>query len=338
MSNSLTPTKKNTQLTKKKHTQPTKKKSIPKTVYGTLTPPLFQLQEEEKWLHHLKTEGYVVIENIISDNINGEATKLFTQEWTTVSPQFKWNDTGTWTTTNSPMVWGKSSAMFNGFGQSNFMWFLRTQPTIHQAFEKVFSTKELATSLDGFSVFLSPKQKSPNWLHQDQKAQDTRKSVQGIVNLKPVGKDDAGFVCVPKSHETHKPKPSKTDWVMLDLNDPHYPKAVKLLIPENCLTLWHSKTIHSNIGMSTKHPLKVHLNRLSAYITMAPKSRQTPEIVERRKQGYKHGESCSHWVERHEVKKIPFHLKSRYAKRKFNDLVPKLDGDGNIPDKYAKLI
>ena len=306
--------------------------------YPNITPPLFSISDVTNWKTHFEQEGYVVIKNIISDTINEEATSLFKQEWNIVSPNFDWDNTSTWTTTNSPMVWGKSSVVFNGFSQSRFMWLLRTQPSIYEAFSKVYNTSELATSFDGFSVFISPKQKSPNWLHQDQRSDDHQLSIQGLVNLKPVGEYDAGFVCVPKSHLTHIPTASKRDWVMLDKDDPHYQMAGKLIIPKNCLVLWNSKTIHSNTGMNSKHPKKLHHNRLSAYITFVPKSRQTDEIIQERIQGYKAGVSCSHWAARMEVKKLPFHLKKTYLARNFNNIAPVLDENGNIPEKYLKLI
>lgn len=305
--------------------------------YGEHKPPTFELSDKTNWLTFLQDEGYVVIKDIIDEETNRKVTKTFKREWCDVSPDFKWDDTGTWTPTNSPMVWGKSSAMFNGLGQSEFMWTLRTQPNIKAAFAAVYNTTELAVSLDGFSVFLRSEQKSPKWLHQDQRSNDNRLSIQGTVNLRPVSHDDAGLVVVPKSHITHVPPESKTDWVMLDKNDPHYHKALKLLIPRNALVLWNSKTIHSNTGMSSKHRKNPHLNRLSAYITFVPKSRQTSEVVEERRRGYLRGDSCSHWADRHEIKKIPFRIRKRYLARNFNTLKPKLRL-GKIPNAYLELL
>jgi len=306
--------------------------------YKTLKPKLFDLEQSLEWQEYLDKQGYVVIKDIINNKTNMIALATLIKEWTTVSPNFDWFDTSTWSTTNSPMVWGKSSVMFNGFGQSEFMWMLRTQPKIKEAFSKIYKTSELAVSFDGFSVFLSDKQQSPGWLHQDQRSQDMRKSIQGLLNLKPVGENDAGFVCVPGSHKTYKPVPSNRDWVMLDKNDPNYENAVKLLIPKNSLTLWNSKTIHSNTGMNKKHPKGMHLNRLSAYITFVPKLRRPLNIKNERISGYKNGLNCSHWADRMEVKKLPFHLKKRYLERNFHNLIPKLDTDGNIPKKYMEIM
>lgn len=302
-----------------------------KNSYSTFKPKLFDISEN--WLDFLNIEGYVVIRDIISESKNIELVKIFKNEWCKVSPSFDWNDKSTWTTTNSPIVWGKGSAVFNGFGHSEFMWKIRSIKKVQIPFKQIYKTDKIATSFDGFSVFISNKQKSNKWLHQDQRSNDKRLSIQGALNLKPVLEDDAGFVVVPKSHITHIPPPANKDWIMLNKNDPHYNKAVKLIIPKNCLVLWNSKTIHSNTGMSKK--LKVpHLNRLTAYITFVPKSRQSNEIKNIRYNGYFNGESTSHWADRHEIKKIPFHLRKRYLERNFIDLKP----DSNISLTRLKLI
>lgn len=325
----LCPARKKTGGTKQKYGQ-----------YPVFRPPTFALQDVEHWKAHLDTEGFVVIEKILDLGECRTALGIFQKEWARVSPNFKWNDKTTWTTDNCPMVWGKSSAMFNGFGQSMFMWYLRSLPQVKKPFSELFETEDLAVSLDGFSVFLSPKQKSPKWLHQDQRSQDSRLSVQGLVNIFGVKNTSAGFVCVPRSHTLHVPPPSKTDWVMLDGNSPWYDKAVKLIVPPRCLVLWHSKLLHTNTGMTSirGEQNNVHLNRLSAYITFAPKSRQTPEIMERRKAAYKAGLSCSHWIDRCEVKKIPFHLCQRYENREFQTLSPLLTEEGDIPKTVLSLL
>lgn len=308
-------------------------KTSKKIKYSSLPPPLYDIDDTD-WMEHLETEGYVVIKDIVDDATAADVVDTFKREFTTVSPRFDWDDTTTWIPANSPMVWSKSSVVFNGFGQSETMWKIRLNPKVQQPFKMAYDTDKLATAFDGLSLFLCNKQKSAKWLHQDQRSNDDRFSIQGAVNFKPVTERDAGFVVVPKSHKTHVPPPSTTDWLMLDESDPHYSEACKLLIPANCMVLWNSKTIHANTHMTKKG---MEMNRLTAYITYVPKIRQTKEIVEARKMGYLKGDTTSHWADRHEVKKIPSRLKHRYLKRGFVDLQPKLV-DGEIPPEYHELI
>ena len=66
----------------------------------------------------------------------------------------------------------------------------------------------------------------------------------------PVDEHDAGFVVVPKSHKSFRPEfKGKADWHVVD-QEAFLPKAVKLLIPKNCITLWNSRLVHANAGMS----------------------------------------------------------------------------------------
>jgi len=311
----------------------TVKKTKIKIKYGLLEPPLYNI-DDNSWLSELETEGFVVIKDIINDEMREDVIETFKQEFKEVAPQFNWNDKTTWVPANCPMVWCKSSVVFNGFGQSKSAWKLRLNKKVQKPFKIVYKTDKIATSFDGFSLFLSKTQKSPKWLHQDQRPGDKRLSIQGAINLFKVGKEDAGFVVVPKSHKTHIPKPSKKDWIMLDSNDPHYKSAFKLIIPKNCIVLWNSKTIHANIGMTKKTK---EINRLTSYVSFVPKNRQTEEIVTKREEGYIKGDTTSHWADRHEVKQVPWRIQKRYKERNFHDLKPILK-DGKIPTEYKELI
>ena len=53
---------------------------------------------------------------------------------------------------------------------------------------------------------LIKKQKSKSWLHIDQNPNNNIYSIQGSYNFMPVNNDDAGFICIPKSHITFSPK------------------------------------------------------------------------------------------------------------------------------------
>jgi hypothetical protein len=305
----------------------------------TYQPELFTIDDVSNWQNHLLIEGYVVIKDIISQKNANTAINMFKDEISYVSPNFDWNDKSTWITNNSPLIWSKSSVMYNGFGHSNSNWYLRLNSHVKDAFSKIYGTNELATSFDGFSLFISDKQKSTPWLHQDQRPTDMRYSAQGILNLLPCGIDDAGFICVPRSHIDYTPPDQNynRDWILLPDEHPYQKEAIKLLTPERSLILFNSKLVHANTGICKKHPRGIHMNRLSSYITFVPKARQTPEIIQQRVQGYLNGIACSHWADRFEEKTLPFRIKDRYLARNFNDLVP-LTHNGHIPKERLELI
>lgn len=299
------------------------------------TPPTFFPQETQDWKDFLEREGYVVLSDVLSPEEKETSFQLFKDDWQTISSGFSWDDQSTWTIKNSPMMFGKGMAVFNGFGQSDFMWSLRTNPKIYSVFQKIYSEDDLVVSMDGFSVFLSDQQKSKSWLHVDQNPKNDIYSIQGAYNFLPVGEQDAGFIVVPKSHKEFRPTVTHSkDWIVID-QETFYPQAKKLNIPENCLVLWNSKTIHSNQGMSKG---RSGFNRLTTYLTYQPKTKRPEYIKQKRIGAYMNGKTTSHWSNKCELKRYPFGFKTNYEKKGFGEINPKLDDSGNIPEERMKLI
>lgn len=301
------------------------------------TPELFDIENDNAWKEHLDREGYVVLRNILSSEKKQECFNTFKRDWNKVTPNFNFEDKTTWNIKNCPLMFGKGMAVYKGFGQSNFMWSLRTDSNIKSIFEKIFNERELVCSMDGFSVFVSKEQKSKPWLHIDQNPSNTLYSIQGAYNFMPVQSvNDAGFVLVPQSHKTYNPVVNHTkDWIVVDSNDEHLSQSVKLLIPENCFTLWNSKLIHSNEGMNKQ---EIELNRLTCYITYLPKSFRSLSILEKRKEAYKKSETTSHWANKCEIKRYPFGFKKRFESRGYSSIQPELENDGSIPIERLEML
>jgi hypothetical protein len=301
-----------------------------------LKPILFD-KEDDSFLEHLAEYGYAVIQNVLNDHEIKQGFKLFYKDWKHVSPNFDFENISTWTTDNSPMMWGKGMIYANGLGQSDFQWYLRTRDNIKNIWKKIHKTDDLVTSFDGFSVFLDKRQKPKQWLHVDQGNSEKMLSIQGAYNFLKVSELDAGFIIVPNSHKTFKHETKKKgDFIKLKDDNPHVQNAVKLIIPPNCFVLWNSKTVHASTGMDSKIK-KSELNRLTSYITFFPKKDRSIEIFEKRIQGYKNGHNCSHWAIYHHVKKHPFYLKKRYEARNFNNITPTLI-NAEIPKNRLELI
>jgi len=302
-----------------------------------LEPPVFPANDPAAWLAHLDAQGYAVIGNILTEPERFAAFAAFADDWTSVSPKFDFADKTTWTPGNTPIMWNKGMAYASGLGQAEFMWQLRTHETILEIWRHVHGTPDLVTSFDGFSVYVSGKQRSKSWLHVDQKTSDDQYSIQGAYNFLPVGEGDAGFVVVPGSHRTYAtPETAKGDFLQIPEDDPHRSLAVKLLIPANSFVLWNSKTIHANAGMTDRQACQ--LNRLTAYISMFPKSERSEAVRERRLQGYLAGETTGHWATRHDVKRHPYGTKTRYESRGFRPVEPRLADNGRPPPQRLCLI
>lgn len=302
----------------------------------SFAPKLFDISDTEGWKASLKEEGYAVIKDILSASEMKEGESLFRQDWGSVTPNFDFGDKKTWGIENTPIMYSKGMATFKGFGQSDFMWYLRTNPNIRGAFEQIHNTKELVTSFDGFSVYLSRKQKSKSWLHIDQNPNSSVYSIQGSYNFKPTGPLDAGFVVVPRSHLEYKPSvPHNRHWIICKDQDYMKSRASKLLIPKNCLTLWSSRLIHANEGMTKQ---ATELNRLTAFVCFMPKSTRSTAVLTRRLSAYRQAQTTSHWANKCEIKRYPWGFGKRFEERGFKAIEPTFDSSGDIPKDRLELI
>jgi hypothetical protein len=127
---------------------------------NTFTPPTFERFETDSWKEHLSQEGYAVIRNVLDKDSINTGIEHFWKDWNTVSPEFVRTDPSTWSIETAPMMFAKGMAVFNGFGQCDFMWYLRTQKEIIDIFAKIHDTTDLISSFDGFSVFLVANKKA----------------------------------------------------------------------------------------------------------------------------------------------------------------------------------
>jgi len=316
-------------------------------VLPTFTPPTYDAANTESWKQHLEVEGYVIIHNVLEQSAIQEGLELFWKDWNTVSPGFVRHDPSTWSIETSPLMFAKGIAVFNGFGQSDFMWHARLQPSIQGLFAQVHNVpvSELITSFDGFSLFFTKKQKNPKaWWHIDQHPTNTHYSIQGAYNYLPVLETSAGLTLVPRSHNTFVPSETRNtdDWITLERNKtpeeaaPILANGVKLLLPANSFVLWNSRTIHANTGQTLNESDK--LNRLTTYVTYSPRSRTTPEITAKRRQAYLDGITTSHWPEKLEPKTYPWGFGPRYETRGFKQLKPKVSETGGIPEDRLAFI
>ena len=185
--------------------------------YKTYEPITFDINDIKNSKIFLEENGYVVYKNILSQEQINEGERLFREDWTYVSPKFNFDDKSTWISNNLPMMLAKGMATYSGFGQSNFMWYMRQQANIKRIYENLLEEKEIVVSMDGFStVFYSIK--TPKWLHRDQHPDNKDIWYQGSYNFKKVYEHSSGLVLVPKSHKfiIKTDKSYKADWVLVD--------------------------------------------------------------------------------------------------------------------------
>ena len=301
------------------------------------TPQLFSINDDVNWKQYLDTYGFVVINNVLDEDIY---TDLFTQfylNWCNVARNFDFHDKTTWTPKNCPMMWDIGMVTGYGLAHARFQWELRTNPNILDIWKRLHGTDELVVSFDGFSVFLTPEQKPSMWLHIDQNPKDPLYSIQGAYNFLPVEEDDAGFVVVPGSHKTFLVDVDESHkFIPVDPNDVHVDYAVKLLIPANCFVLWNSKTLHANAGMASGK--STELNRVTSYICYFPKEQRPENMLVRRANGYHRAVNCGHYAIDYNKKQKPYGSLEELEAQGFNLTPPIYDAGGNIPCEIYNLI
>lgn len=313
-----------------------------------LKPKCFEVDDFKNWKSHLDEKGFVVLEKILSIEERGKGLNIFNKDMKIVSSNFDLERKETFKIENTPMMFSKGMVVFNGFGNSDFMWHVRLCPKIIKIYELLYNTENLKVSLDGFSLFVSSEQKSKSWLHTDQNPENKIYSVQGAYNFLPVEENSAGFVVVPNSHKTYNPKiKGKGDWVIFEKNKQGFEnlekESVKLLIPENCFVLWNSRTLHANTGMNKKRGEKIfRFDRLTCYITFLPSDfvpdKEKEALFRKRKEAYLKCETTSHWANKCEIKKYPYGFGKTYESRNFNKLKSTLDENNEIPKDRLKYI
>tara|TARA_B100001769_G_C22112158_1_gene601994 strand:- start:2597 stop:3514 length:918 start_codon:yes stop_codon:yes gene_type:complete len=304
---------------------------------NTHKPQLFSINDDESWKTYLDNYGFVVIKDILNNNIYSDLFTQFYLDWSYVTPNFNFHDKTTWTRENSPMMWDIGMITDYGLGHAKFQWGLRTNKNILDIWRKLHNTNDLVVSYDGFSLFCSPEQQSGIWLHVDQNPKDTLYSIQGAYNFLPVEEDDAGFIVVPGSHKTFSVDVDESHkFIPVDPTDVHVDYAVKLLIPANCFVLWNSKTLHANIGM--KETKNLELNRLTSYICYFPREQRPEHILQKRIHGYHNAVNCGHYAIDYNPKRKTFDEFYDIESQKYNTIKPIYDLNGLIPEDIVQLI
>lgn len=95
--------------------------------------------------------------------------------------------------------------MIHGYGitHENYVWAVRSEAGVIDAFEKIYDDKDLIVSFDAVNMTLPRKDAKKNtpWPHQDQDPRTPNfRCMQGLVNLLPNGPDDGGLIVCKGSH------------------------------------------------------------------------------------------------------------------------------------------
>mmetsp|Transcript_32547 Transcript_32547/g.44168 ORF Transcript_32547/g.44168 Transcript_32547/m.44168 type:complete len:327 (+) Transcript_32547:46-1026(+) len=266
---------------------------------------VFDLADEENWLEQLKAHGFVVIRGVANADQVRAAKDLL---WDAIRERFGHtirDDPATW---NFPL---KESGVVPWLAQSAGAWAVRGWPGVKQAFARIWETEDLIVSMDCVLLW-RPWQVQSEWrpstegLHLDQNPfnKPALECIQGMVPLLPVTDASGGLQVVPDSHldeakaefkQTHLHMRSSGDWCPCDDEDLKQ-RALLLHAAPGDLVLWDSRTVHGGLvgtgNQSGEGPAE--LARLSATVSMTPRSRASDIVLERRRKGFTRGENFNH--------------------------------------------
>ncbi|GME81075.1 unnamed protein product [Ambrosiozyma monospora] len=274
----------------------------------------FESRDYQDWRQQLKEEGFVVVKNVL----NQEKAQHYRNEilnWlTSFGTPLKIEDKSTWHNKNLPVHGLHNVHALYSVSHEKFVWDLRSEPKIRDAFGKVWGTDELLVSFDGLNIGLPGLQddtdieqaRAKPWQHVDQSPfKQSFQCVQGIAQLSKGGPKDGGLVVYPKSHkhfteftetQLDKSKWVRKDWLSLSKEHVKWYEEVKGIKPYKViaepgdLILWDSRTIHYAVLAESDEI------RTIAYVSYSPASFATPDALEKKKEAFEKWLGTTHWA------------------------------------------
>lgn len=182
----------------------------------------------------------------------------------------------------------------------DFVWDVRAEPGVVNAFEKVYNTEDLIVSFDAINYGFSARQNLPankRWPHQDQDPERPGfRCLQGLVNLLPNGANDGGLIVCrgghllsERFHEDMKDEERIPAWTKewygftdrgMEWLEKNGGEWIKIEAEPGDLLLWDSRTPHYNV------PAKGTQDRLAIYTCYMPVSDASQEDLIRKKDAF----------------------------------------------------
>lgn len=283
--------------------------------------PRFGPDDHAKIREYLHREGYVVVEKILNSDELDMAYDLFWDWSESISDGLSRRDSSTWTDT-WPVAVDGGIMPWQGSGQSEFAWFVRSRPSLVNVFASLWGTDELLVSFDAVCAW-RPWSRDPRWkpcfreddggwFHVDQcPDRDRFEFAQGLVDV--LGTDAAGgggFAVVPRSHTLFGSWRMDCPGIVDSFGGDDYfepprdhPCLRSAIVPRTRpgdLVLWDSRTVHcSHPGPEPPDDDgEPRLSRLVCYACFTPAMRADGSCFERRRRSVREGITTTHVPEK----------------------------------------
>ena len=252
----------------------------------------------------LEEYGVCILKNVL----NSEECRRLTQgmiealEYVTsdLPKPFRLEDKATWKTLESLYPAKRMMYQHWSLGHSQFIWDVRCNPKVINAFATIWGTDDLLVSFDGMAFHLPPEEnhkpwQKGHWYHTDQSfIKDSRECIQGQINGFDTNEGDATLVVLVGSHKHHQEYgqinnlTSPRDWYLIeDIRFFTEEKGCiehRITCPKGSLVLWDSRTIH--YGSEPLRSRKIPNYRALVYLCYTPREKLPNEEMRRKKIEY----------------------------------------------------
>ncbi|KAH9433156.1 hypothetical protein MCOR02_007821 [Pyricularia oryzae] len=209
-----------------------------------------------------------------------------------------------------PVINEKGMLLNYAAPHEDFVWAIRSEPGVVEAFEQVYGTEDLLVSFDAINYGFANRDNLPAnkpWPHQDQDPEKPGfRCLQGLVNLHPNGPEDGGLIVCRGGHlmseafhEAMKDEERIPAWTrewygfteagMKWLAD-NGGEWIKPTAEPGDLLVWDSRTPHFNVP-----PSRQSVDRLAVYTCFMPVSHATQEDLIRKKDAFERRVGTTHW-------------------------------------------
>ncbi|KAB8208426.1 hypothetical protein BDV34DRAFT_49290 [Aspergillus parasiticus] len=208
-----------------------------------------------------------------------------------------------------PVINEKGMILSYGVTHEKWVWDIRSEPGVVEAFEKVYGDSDLIVSFDVVNVQFPGRGDFPEnkpWPHQDQDPESPGfRCLQGLVNLNPGGPDDGGLIVCKGGHKfseqfhremADEPRiPAWTkEWFGFTENGMKWLKDhglewEKVCVEPGDLIVWDSRTPHYNVPPTGKN------DRLAVYTCYMPVADASQEDLIKKKEAFEKRLGTTHW-------------------------------------------
>ncbi|KAK1983945.1 phytanoyl-CoA dioxygenase [Colletotrichum cereale] len=262
------------------------------------------------WQEDFEKNGFAVIPSVLSRDKAAQYQKqAFAWLASFDNPALDLANPATWTPENLPFISGINTFNHYGVVHEKFMWDIRQEPGVIDAFAKVWDTDKLIVSFDALDITLP---RRPNhvprtkWPRVDRSPfRSGLQCVQDIVNLSKAGPEDGGLTVYPGSHKAtelfFREHTDRAQWTRKDFSS-YTPEQIawfegqgfrehKVIAEPGDLIIWNSRLIHYGAEPTAKSDTI----RTITYVSYAPASFATEDALDEKKQAFEKWLATTHW-------------------------------------------